>query len=161
MTKIDFYITSIVDSNDYLNFACRLTEKAFRKQHNVYLHTESKEVMQSLDDMMWTFRPNSFLPHGNELSSHIDSDHHSTSNQANNQSDEALVGRAEVMLGFSGNPGKHHDILINLTSGTPKFFSRFSRVAEVVSANEAAKVKSRERYKFYRDRGYPIEVHNL
>ena len=49
--------------------------------------------------------------------------------------------------------------LINLASGIPTFFGRFPRVAEViVEANRAA---GRERYRFYRDRGFPLFDHRL
>ncbi len=159
MTKIDFYITDIKTTEDYYHFACRLTEKAFRNRHNVYLHTENEIAMQTLDDLLWTFRPNSFLPHSSENSDQIQ-----TSPAVDNEessSDVAKSDAAKIMVAHSGNPGEHHDVLLNLTHQTPDFFSRFTRVAELVMGDEEAKVKSRQRYKYYRDRGYPLEIHNL
>lgn len=154
MTKIDFYITDIKTTEDYYYFACRLTEKAFRNRHNVYLHTESEIAMQTLDDLLWTFRPNSFLPHSNENADQAQS-------SPAVESEQSASDAAKIMVAHSGNPGEHHDVLLNLTHQTPVFFSRFTRVAELVMGDEAAKAKSRQRYKYYRDRGYPLEIHNL
>ena len=146
MTKIDFYITDLKTPAEYFSFACRLTEKAFRQKHSVYLHTDSEATMQSVDDLLWTYRPNSFLPHASEKTV-------LTAGQAPTQT--------EILVACSGKPGDHHDVLVNLTEQTPDFFSRFTRVAEVVLGSDEAKAKSRQRYKYYRDRGYPLQVHNV
>lgn len=154
MTKIDFYITNINSLDDYWNFACRLTEKAFRKQCDVYLHTANEEHMAAVDKLLWTFRPNSFLPHSSEISSEISSEN-------SGKNGDAASATGEILVACSGDPRDHHDVLVNLTEETPECFSRFTRVAEVVMGTDEAKAKSRQRYKYYRDRGYPLEVHNL
>ena len=158
MTKIDFYITNINTLDEYLNFACRLTEKAYRKQCDVYLHTANEEHMAALDKLLWTFRPNSFLPHSSESNAENGSVNKATEN---NNSAELASATGEILVACSGDPREHHDVLVNLTEQTPEFFSRFTRVAEVVMGTDEAKAKSRQRYKYYRDRGYPLEVHNL
>lgn len=168
MTKIDFYITNINTLDDYFNFACRLTEKAFRKQCDVYLHTANEAHMTALDELLWTFRPNSFLPHisennteKNTENSAENSSETNISNEHNEKNPHMAPATSEILVACSGDPREHHDVLVNLTEQTPECFSRFTRVAEVVMGNDQAKAKSRERYKYYRDRGYPLEVHNL
>ena len=161
MTKIDFYITSINTLDDYWHFACRLTEKAFRKQCDVYLHTANEEHMAAVDKLLWTFRPNSFLPHSSEISSEISAEMSNKANEDNSKIDSAASATGEILVACSGDPRDHHDVLVNLTEQTPECFSRFTRVAEVVMGTDEAKAKSRQRYKYYRDRGYPLEVHNL
>ena len=158
MTKIDFYITNINSLDDYWNFACRLTEKAFRKQCDVYLHTANEEHMAAVDKLLWTFRPNSFLPHSSEIRSEISSE---ISSENSGKNGDAASATGEILVACSGDPRDHHDVLVNLTEETPECFSRFTRVAEVVMGTDEAKAKSRQRYKYYRDRGYPLEVHNL
>ena len=144
MTQVDFYIASASDFSECLVIACRLTEKAWRKNHHVYIHTSDAAAVHALDDLLWSFRPNSFIPHRHELC------------------DQAAPANApDVMIGCSGEPGAHHDVLINLTEETPDFFGRFTRIAEIVPGNEAAKARSRERYKYYRQRGFPLNVHPL
>ena len=88
---------------------------------------------------MWTFRDGSFLPH-------------------------VLAGEGEdapVHIGHSAEPGEGFHLLINLGPEVPGFFSRFERVAEVVDGDETQKAKGRERFRFYKDRGYPLETHKL
>ena len=155
MTKIDFYITDAKTPAELYSFACRLTEKAYRQKHAIYLHTDSEQTMQAVDDLLWSFRPNSFLPHTSEKNG----SEQNSGDSGESKTDEDAP--KEILVACSGNPGAHHDVLINLTEQTPEFFSRFTRVAEVVSGDEGAKEKSRQRFKFYRDRGYPLDVHNL
>lgn len=165
MTKIDFYITNINSLDDYWNFACRLTEKAFRKQCDVYLHTANEEHMAAVDKLLWTFRPNSFLPHSSEIRSEISSEispeNSGKESEDTSKNGDAASATGEILVACSGDPRDHHDVLVNLTEETPECFSRFTRVAEVVMGTDEAKAKSRQRYKYYRDRGYPLEVHNL
>jgi len=67
-----------------------------------------------------------------------------------------------VIIGQGEEPDpEHRDLLINLSDQVPLFFSRFERVAEIVGGNEAARKQARERFRFYRDRGYPLNSHEL
>ena len=50
------------------------------------------------------------------------------------------------------------DGLVNLQSQYPPFFSRFRRLIEIVGLDEADRSAARERYRFYRDRGYEIKL---
>ena len=53
------------------------------------------------------------------------------------------------------------EVLINLRAEWPPFFSRFQRLIEIVSLDEQDRGQARERFKFYRDRGYAIQSHDL
>ena len=53
------------------------------------------------------------------------------------------------------------DVLINLASTPPSFFARFERLAEIVAADEAQVQAGRERWRYYRERGYELRVHDL
>ena len=67
-----------------------------------------------------------------------------------------------VLIGLSQPPAEGRwDVLINLAPAVPEFFSRYERVAEVVDANAVRREQSRERYRFYRDRGYPLNTHQV
>ena len=68
MTSIDFYILKTEVFRDYLNFIGKLTEKAYLKNHDVFIHTNDEELMIKVDEALWSFRENSFLPHCNEKS---------------------------------------------------------------------------------------------
>ncbi len=95
-----------------------------------------------MDDLLWSFRGGSFIPH-------------------------ARLGAGEtrgeaVLIGHDpeGDPDET-DLLINLSEEIPMFFSRFKRVAEVVSEDEDSRTSGRARFRFYRDRGYDLHTHQL
>ena len=70
--------------------------------------------------------------------------------------------REPVVIGLNqAPPGERWDVMINLAADVPDFFSRYERVAEVVDANTTRREQSRERYRFYRDRGYKLNTHQV
>ena len=141
MTRIDFYLTQAGNIKQRMLTACKLAEKATRLGHKVFIHTDQAEQATALDELLWTFRPGSFLPH-------------TTADADDAQSHPIIIGCAQ-------EPGPVHDILINLAASTPDFFTRFERVAEIVGGTEDDKQAARERFRFYRDRGYALETHDL
>jgi DNA polymerase III subunit chi len=52
----------------------------------------------------------------------------------------------------------HYDLLINLDEQWPPFFARFERLVEIVGTDEDNKALARQRYKFYKERGYPLNT---
>ena len=141
MTQVDFYILQDSQPDAQALLTCRLTEKAFKQGHQVYINTESGQQLKKLDDMLWTFRDGSFLPPGLYAAT-ADSDH-------------------PVLLGHAVNPEGPSDVLVNLSNDVPSFFSRFNRVAELVGGDEAQRESARERYRFYKDRAYTLNTHKL
>ena len=73
----------------------------------------------------------------------------------------ALAGRTPVILCSEPADTPHTDVLVNLSGRTPPFFSRFERMVEVVTPDEPDRAGARERWRFYCDRGYPLESHDL
>ncbi|MGB9429452.1 MAG: DNA polymerase III subunit chi [Gammaproteobacteria bacterium] len=139
MTQVDFYVLPDMAPRGRALFACRLAEKLFGLGQRSFVHLGSETDARELDELMWTFRDRSFLPH-------------------------AFAGAdasVPVQLGCGEEPKQEFHLLINLAPDVPAFFSRFERVAEVVDANAVIKVQGRERFRFYKDRGYPLETHKL
>ncbi len=141
MTRVNFYISPNQAAEANLQLACRIAEKAYGQQNKIYIHANSAEQAKSLDDMLWVFRQGSFIPHC--LSNNTD------------QQDAAVI------IGHEGLPEIQPDVLINLADEVPNFFTRFERVAEIVSGDEPTRETARARFKFYRERGYPLETHEL
>jgi DNA polymerase-3 subunit chi len=140
MTRVDFYVLSQPEQSvDFT--ACRLTEKAYAMGHRVLLQVASPAHAATVDNLLWTFRQGSFVPHecyqpGREPA-------------------------APVMVGHDADPILEPDVLINLCPAVPLFFSRFERVIEIVGPDPEARESSRVRFRFYRERGYPLHTHNL
>jgi DNA polymerase-3 subunit chi len=141
MTRVDFYILKDTGDTARSLFACRLTEKAVQQGYQVYINTESALQLLQLDDLLWTFRAGSFLPHA------VDNG-------------EAR-GETPVLLGHNMEPRNSHDVLVNLSNDVPPFFSRFNRVAELVAGNDAQRAEARNRYRFYKDRGYTLNTYEI
>ena len=141
MTKVDFYVVATQASGNRFLLACRVADKARRAGHRVVIHTPSEEEAQHMDRMLWTFNEQGFVPH-------------------------ARLGEGEptinpILIGDGANAHDEHDVLINLATEVPTFFSRFQRLAECVDNDETIRNASRERYRFYRDRGYPLALHEI
>lgn len=143
MTQVDFYILSSESDDARLTFACRLAEKAMHKAHKVYIHSASPGEGERLDKLLWTFSQGSFVPHRV-----VEAD--------------ASSLPEPVLIGFGGDPaGAPRDLMINLAGEVPEFFSSFGRVAELVDEAPERKAQGRERYRYYRDRGYPLNTHRI
>ena len=132
MTRVDFYVAS----DEVARVACRLAEKAWKLGHKVYVHASDPTEAQRLVELMWTFRDVAFVPH-------------------------SLSDDAPVRIGHAAPPDGFDDLLLNLADEVPAFFSKFERVAEIVGGDDAAKANARERFRFYRDRGYELETHQV
>lgn len=141
MTRIDFYVLSDGNSSAREQLACRLAEIAYRRGQQVYLYAQDLNQAKALDALLWTFQAGSFVPH----------DIYPSDNHNNNP----------VLIGYDNIPEHSHEVLINLSEVVPGFFSRFERVAEIVNQEETVKQAGRQRFRFYRDRGYPLSTHNL
>lgn len=142
MTKVDFYITENKKPAARFDLACRLTEKIQKLGHRIYIHTDDKTQSQAIDDLLWTFKQNSFLPHCIVTT---DSDY----------KDNA------ILIGHDLNNEKEDDVLINLSQEIPSFFSRFNRVVELIDQDKKQREMGRERFKFYKERGYPLASHPI
>ncbi|WP_010597530.1 DNA polymerase III subunit chi [Rickettsiella massiliensis] len=60
---IDFYVLNTIQRDTMYRFLCRLVDKAWQQPHSVHIHVSSNEEAQRLDDLLWTFRDISFIPH--------------------------------------------------------------------------------------------------
>ena len=139
MSKVDFYGLPVGEPHARLLFACRLAERAWHEGHRVWLHGADGAMAEALDELMWTFRDTSFVPH------------------------ERAPGSTgcPVLIGCGADEPSHHDVLINLADEVPQFYGRFARVAEIVLNDDQAKATLRARWKLYRDAGHTLEHHAI
>jgi len=145
MTRIDFYVLQDTDIHAKDLFVCRFVEKAFRQGHGAYVLTTDPDQSARLDEMLWTFSPGSFVPHEIYTLANIAAD----------------KLPSPVLIGHQDPPVSCQDVLVSLGQEVPGCFSRFQRVAEFVGAGTEEKQRGRDRFRFYRDRGYPLENHPI
>lgn len=139
MTRIDFYLLPQHNEASRQLFACRLAEKAWRLDNRILIQTADNETGEKLDTLLWSFRTDSFLPHAALPASQ----------------------QTPVHIGWHEDTSTHHDLLINLSATVPSFFSRFARVAEIVTQEESQLSISRQRFRFYQERGYDIKINDM
>lgn len=138
MTRIDFYIIPQDQLDHIYHFTCRLAEKAYQHQHKITIKVNSESEAQQLDDLLWSYKPESFLPHVKQ-----------------SDSEEAPIRIVWDDL------GSDYEVLINLSDEVPLEFTRFQRVTQIASQHPEQRAISREHYKFYKERGYPLHNHDL
>ncbi len=141
MTRVDFYLLDHATEGGRDAAVCKLTHKAFRLNHRVYILTHDHEHAQQIDRLLWIFSAGSFIPHGLGA--------------------RPADAEMPVLIGCEEPPPACEDVLIQLTPQVPEFFSRFQRVAEIVDGSDGEKTLARDRFRFYRDRGYTLQTHNL
>jgi len=142
LTRIDFYLLQDLDIEALQRFACRLASKALSGGKQVHLHTQDSKQAQLLDELLWRYPEQRFLPHA----------------RLDPQGSEQALVVAPISIG-SHDPKDSDEVLINLSGDIPTFFGRFDRVAEIVLGNQ--REAGRARYKSYRDRGYPLFHHDI
>ncbi len=140
MTEISFYVGSNNTLRSRLLLACRIVEKA--RQHNlaVHIHTDSFSTTRQMDEILWTWNETSFIPHTSQIT---------------DDTEEA------VTIASDYEPIKNCDYLINLSNQCPDFFSRFTKMAEIIDQSETILAAGRERYTFYKNRGYTLKYYKL
>ncbi len=143
MTRVDFYILE-KSRHDQLRLACHLAEKAYLSDMTVYVHAASDAQAMQLDKLLWVFRDGSFVPH-----------------RCLGRYDTKEKCEEAVVIGRGVDSKEHHGMLINLASEVPEIFSRFDRVAELVGRGEETRASGRQRFRFYRDRGYSLNTHRM
>ena len=143
MTRVDFYVVPEDSGQDVVPTVCRLCDKGTQQGQRLYLAVADAELAQRLDDALWSFRQGSFIAHERLGAA------------------PPLPPLPAVLLGSGEPPAEYSGVMINLCADVPAFFSRFERVLEIVCGDAAGRQRSRERYRFYRDRGYPLVSHSL
>ena len=139
MTLVGFYVVQTSDPGQRLRVAARLADKAFQRGHRIFINATDEAQATEINELLWSIRPASFLPHGLHGQEHSET----------------------IAIGWGQEPNNHNDLLINLQLEIPSFFSRFARVAEVVTQEPDSLAALRKSWTFYKERGYQLEKHDL
>jgi DNA polymerase-3 subunit chi len=141
MARVDFYVFDEVDDAARLRLACRLAERAWSESERVFLLAASEEEARVLDELLWTFRDKSFVPH-------------------------ALAGSAEapdvrVHIGVDAAAATVPCVLINLAGSVPPAYERFARVLEPLDGDRDRRQQGRDRFRYYREHGDTPQSHSI
>ena len=91
--------------------------------------------------MLWTYQSLKFVPHV--------------------MAGSPVAAETPVILAGEGDALPHHEVMLNLGDAEPQNFATFERLLEIVGTEEDDKARARERYAFYKKRGYDIHVNEV
>lgn len=137
MTTIDFYTRC----SDPLRVVVQLVAKAWPQHGSVRVLTADEEMTALLDGLMWKWPATGFMPHCRLAS--------------------PLAPETPIIVDHAAEHRGPAAVLVNLQAAPPAFFSRFERLAEIVADDAATMAAGRERWKFYKERGYELRSHDL
>ncbi len=110
-------------------------------KHCIFIRTESLHQRKLIDDLLWTFRPGSFVPHD-------------IWNGSNDQP-------APVLVGCDINPPTNYKTVLNLAPTLAHEPCQFERIIEIVNQTETIRNSARQRYREYQGRGYTMSTHDI
>ena len=137
--KADFYVLPATDPEARGRFLCRLVDKIRALGHEIYIHTASETQAQRIDQLLWEFRPEAFIPHSLVT--------------------EALPSGVEI--GWGEQRPRHQDVFINLDLDIPEDALGFARILEIVVQSEDVLTATRANYKCYQAQQIQIDMHDM
>lgn len=140
MAEVCFYILPTESLQERYLFACKLIEKAYRSGHFCYVLTDDAEQSKIIDDLLWTFRPGSFIPH-------------------QIYTGETPSTEKVILIGSVAAPQNWQKTLFNLSSHYPAVGSQAERILEILDNSETTKEAGRNRYRQYQQSGMKITTH--
>jgi len=142
MSSVNFYVLSSDSVQERHLFACKLIEKSYRSGCFCYVLTDSAEQSRIIDDLLWTFRAGSFIPH-QLYAGDIPAIEH------------------VILIGSSNPPERWQKNVINLSSQCPEDFQHIERILEILDNSEASKAAGRQRYRRYQQAGIEPTTHKM
>jgi DNA polymerase-3 subunit chi len=141
MTKVNFYLLKQNSAQARQTLACRLADQQARAGQRVFIVVDSQDAARELDQLLWSFTPDSFVPH--VLAS------------------DDLAAKAPVVIGHSLPVPASTTCVLNLGETAIAPQSGLSAIAEFILNDEQAKAESRVRWNHYKQLGCELQLHQL
>jgi DNA polymerase-3 subunit chi len=141
MPRADFYL---IDKprfrEDPLLLVCELAKRAFASEQPTLILARSQSQADALDEKLWEFDENAFIPH-----------------QIAGDGDDDAITAVLIVPPDMATPDRA--LVINLREDCAP--GLFERVLEVVPADDAQRLGSRERWKTYKQAGFEVNKHDM
>ncbi|MDX1589348.1 MAG: DNA polymerase III subunit chi [Oleiphilaceae bacterium] len=137
-----FYLLAEDSETARLHHAARLAEKAWRQGDRVALYCRDGEQAGQLDEILWAFRPDAFLPH------------------ARLGPEDEAGGQSVVVLCHAPSPQQWQTLIV-LSPQLPQHSEHFRRLALIASSDPSVLQQAREQYRQLRERGVTPQVLDL
>lgn len=142
MPAVEFHILSEAGDDVRVRHACTLVQAAYDNAQRVFIHVDSESEARRIDDALWIFRDQAFIPH--EIAATSSPSHPRIM---------ALIGMTPAPADFT--------TLINLGNAVPPEFVSSLQIFEIVDGDVQRKQAGRERYKQYREQGCTLQTKNF
>lgn len=134
MTRIFFFHGAA----DRLQLAAEWLGSIYLDRQQATVFAPQRDVADRLDRLLWVQPAIGFLPHC--------------------RADSPLATETPILIAERLDSLAQNQRLLNLSDEVPAEFARFEELVEIVSTDASDKIPARDRYRFYRERGY--ELHN-
>lgn len=140
MPQADFYLLKQDAPDRLMQTACRLAAKAVAAGQRLFIQTADAAQTAALDEWLWSFPPESFLPH--------------------QRADDEFRLSAPVLLGLKMTTSER-DICLNVSGKPVEQPARFQRILELVPADEPSRQAARQRWQHYKQSGFILNHHDV
>lgn len=137
MTSIRFYS----NAEDRLRAAAAWLAASWQRQKSIVVFAPDAAAAEHLDRLLWAQPATGFLPHC--------------------RAGSPLAAETPVLIASRLDDLPQNDCLLNLSDEVPPGFSRFEELVEIVSTDDAVRLPARDRFRFYRERGYALDNRNV
>ena len=143
MNRADLYLLSTPSMTEQVNFCCRLTEKAFVDFKRIHIQTSESIQNEALDTALWTFKPESFLPHD--------------IGQAVKPLPPIIIDSENLQDALFAES----NLLILMATKLPDNAKDFDRMCILVPNNEQDIQEARNLYKALKTQGIEVHIHDM
>ena len=143
--QVDFYVLNGAAPQERWRYVCRLTEKAYLRGMSVAILAPGADDIRALDDLLWTFSDQSFVPH----------------KVCATEPDAHAATAVRLMQALPAGDSFATDVLVNLSQQMPAEPLRFARIVEILDGEPERRRLGRERFKSYRDMQLTLKTHQV
>ncbi len=136
MTNILF----LSNAADRVHAAAAWIIAARRERKSVLIYAPEPDTAERLNHLLWSQPATGFLPHC--------------------RAESPLAAETPVLFATDLDHPQQDSCLLNLSNEIPPGFSRFTELVEIVSTDDNDRLPARERFRFYRERGYALNTQN-
>ena len=129
-------VVGVTEEQLHLHYACLQAAYFYRQNMRVFIYTQDQQSAHDIDEMLWAFDPDSFVPH--------------------NLIGEGPKQGAAVEISWQP-PKNRRAVLINLTREVPNFANQYSHLIDFVPTDDALKEQARNRFRTCRQWGFNVD----
>ncbi len=138
-----FYILN--KTEDLKISVCKIIKEYYKKKYKIFVSSRSNDLVNELNNLLWTFEQISFIPH-------------CTTKNYDKNSPILLSGKDSFPKTIDL---KEYDVWLNLDYDMEENYTDFEIILEVVSQNEEERIMSRKKYLNYQKNNFEVKHEKL